>query len=79
MPASTISDIDELPAILTVAQVQQLFGISKITSYNLIRTPNFPVMRFGRAIRISREDLKQWMSTQRGQKNIDALVDAEDG
>lgn len=79
MPAPSVTDLDKLPEVLTVSQLQELFGISKLTSYNLVDRPGFPAIRFGRAIRIPREALKEWMSTQRGQQKTVALVDAEEG
>lgn len=64
MPAATVRDVRELPAILTVAQLQQLLGISRPKAYELVNSEGFPVIRIGRAVLVPREALLRWLDEQ---------------
>lgn len=61
---ATIMDACELPAVLTVRQIQQLLGISKAKAYELVHRRNFPVIYFGKAIRVPKEALVKWLEQQ---------------
>ncbi len=64
MAAATIKDIRELPEILTMKQVQEFLGLSKPKTYELAHIADFPVIRFGRVLRVSRESLLSWLDKQ---------------
>ena len=66
MAAATIMDIATLPAVLTMRQVQEIMGLSKVKTYELAHTCGFPVVRFGRAIRVPREAFLRWLDQQAG-------------
>jgi excisionase family DNA binding protein len=66
MALSTITDIEELPAVLTMRHVQDVLGISRVTAYQLPNRRGFPVVRFGRVIRIPREAFLAWLNAQAG-------------
>lgn len=68
MPAATVKDMGELPAVHTVEQVRQVLGISRPKVYELVHSEGFPVIRIGRAIRVPREALMRWLETQSGDK-----------
>lgn len=68
MSEATIVNAKELPEVLTMKQVQQLLGISKPKTYELAHIQGFPVVRFGRAIRVPRQALMRWLETQSGDK-----------
>ena len=55
MSAATVRDVEELPLVLTVRHIQDVLGISRLNAYKLAHTRGFPVMRFGRALRVPRE------------------------
>jgi excisionase family DNA binding protein len=57
MPSATVTDVQALPAVLTVEQVQKILGISRVKAYELVNTVGFPTIRLGRAIRVPREAL----------------------
>ena len=67
MPEATIVNAKELPELLNMKQVQQLLGISKPMTYALAHRQGFPVVRFGRAIRVQREALLKWLERQSGE------------
>jgi excisionase family DNA binding protein len=68
MPNATVTDVQALPAVLTVEQVKQILGISRVKTYELVHTAGFPTIRIGRAIRIPREAFLRWMDGQKGQE-----------
>jgi excisionase family DNA binding protein len=68
MAIATITDIEELPAVLTMRHVQEVLGISRVKAYELTHRRGFPVVRFGRAIRVPREAFLRWLERQAGVK-----------
>ena len=64
MAQATVKSGEELPAILTVAQVQRFLGISRAKAYELVHMAGFPAVRLGRVIRVPREALMRWVETQ---------------
>ena len=68
MPSASVRDIQLLPAILTVEQLQDFLGISRPKAYELVHTKGFPTVRLGRAIRVPREALMRWLEEQKGQE-----------
>jgi excisionase family DNA binding protein len=46
--------------------VQDYLGISRPKTYELAHTQGFPMVRFGRAIRIRREAFLRWLDQQAG-------------
>jgi excisionase family DNA binding protein len=64
MPAATVRKVEDLPAVLTMQHVQEVLGISRSKVYELASTRGFPVMRFGRALRVPREALLRWLDLQ---------------
>ena len=49
------------PLLLNVPQVAQLLGLSRTKVYELIATEGLPVLKFGRAVRVSFKSLQQWL------------------
>ncbi len=49
------------PILLTVPQVAKKLGLSRTTVYVLINREGLPVVRFGRAVRISAPSLQKWV------------------
>jgi excisionase family DNA binding protein len=46
---------EELPLVLTMRDIQEITGLSKPKVYQLAHTRGFPVVRFGRALRVPRD------------------------
>ncbi|MCL6559630.1 MAG: helix-turn-helix domain-containing protein [Firmicutes bacterium] len=59
---STVKNFDDLPACLTVKELQAALGISRPTAYELINTKDFPAVRIGRAVRIPKAALEKWLA-----------------
>ena len=66
MAAAVAIQLDELPLVLTMRQVQDITGLSKPKVYELAHTRGFPVVRFGRALRVPREAFLRWLNEQAG-------------
>ena len=49
------------PLLLNVPQVAKLLGLSRTKVYELIATEGLPVLKFGRAVRVSFKSLQQWL------------------
>ncbi|GHO56420.1 helix-turn-helix domain-containing protein [Ktedonobacter robiniae] len=50
-----------LQLLLTIPQVAKALNLGRTKVYELIGKENLPVQRFGRAIRVSQEDLVRWL------------------
>ncbi|MBV9690203.1 MAG: helix-turn-helix domain-containing protein [Ktedonobacteraceae bacterium] len=55
------------PLLLTIPQVMQCMGLGRNKVYDLIQKEGLPVLRFGRAVRVSYTALQRWLE-QREQK-----------
>jgi excisionase family DNA binding protein len=65
MAMPTVKDlVVDLPAVLRVDHLQLALGLSKAKAYELVHQQGFPVVRFGRAIRIPRDAFLQWLESQ---------------
>ncbi len=53
------------PLLLNIPQVMQMLGLSRSKVHKLIKREGLPVMRFGRAVRISLSDLQQWLQERK--------------
>ena len=65
MKQSMFKSKDELPMFLTVMDVANLLGISRASTYELVREDNFPKLKIvqGRTI-IPRDRLLEWLDDQ---------------
>ena len=66
MSSATVTNVQELPIVLTVDQIQKVLGLSRPKTYELVNTAGFPTIRIGRAIRVPREAFLQWIHEQQG-------------
>jgi excisionase family DNA binding protein len=66
MPGATVKRPDELPAVLNVRQVQEILGLSRLKTYEVIHGAGFPAVRFGRVIRIPKDAFFRWLDEQTG-------------
>lgn len=53
------------PLLLTIPQIAKALQISRGTAYNLVSTGQLPSIRIGRAKRVPRQELLQWIERQR--------------
>ncbi len=64
-----VREINELPTVLTVADVQKIMGISRVTAYELVNTEGFPSFRIGSKggrIVIPRDSFMRWLEQKAG-------------
>jgi excisionase family DNA binding protein len=47
--------------LLTIPQVAKALNLGRTKIYELIWKENLPVQKFGRAVRVSKEDLQRWL------------------
>lgn len=64
MSAAVVKDLQDLPVVLTMKQVQDLLGISKLKTYELAHKEGFPVVRLGRSLRVPRDRFVMWLNEQ---------------
>jgi excisionase family DNA binding protein len=50
---------------LSLKDVQQLLGLGRTKTYELVTTGELPAVRIGRCIRVNRTELDEWLRTQR--------------
>lgn len=60
-----IQDTPSQLLLLNIPQVMQMLGLSRSKVHKLIKREELPVMRFGRAVRISPSDLEQWLQERK--------------
>jgi excisionase family DNA binding protein len=55
---------NELPDILTVQDLMSYLNIGRVKAYELVNQENFPTIRMGKCIRISKDKLLKWIDKQ---------------
>jgi excisionase family DNA binding protein len=55
------------PLLLTIPQVAAMLGLGRTKVYELIDREGLPVIRFGRAVRVSSLSLQQWLAERERQ------------
>ena len=55
------NSIEELPAMLSVKDLQQLFCIGQVQAYELTHSKGFPAMKVGGSIKIPKHLLVKWI------------------
>ena len=58
---SVSKEIVVQPLLLTIPQVMRCMGLGRNKVYDLIQKEDLPVLRFGRAVRVSYIALQQWI------------------
>lgn len=61
MATTQIKNLEELPAMLSVADIRSLFGIGQRQAYELVHTEGFPTLKIGTTIRIPKHLLDKWI------------------
>lgn len=54
-------DGNQLPPLLTVEEVAKILRIGKVKAYEFVRTPGFPTIKIGRAVRIPTKLFFSWL------------------
>ena len=56
-----ITSYDELPLVLNVEDISKILGISRATAYELVSREDFPKIKTGRLIKISKRAFFKWL------------------
>jgi excisionase family DNA binding protein len=64
MPEPAANDWAQSPGMMTVRDVQLLFGLSEKTAYKVVSHKDFPKVRVGRSIRVPKAALQRWVEAQ---------------
>jgi excisionase family DNA binding protein len=57
-------NLSDLPLLLTVRDVEAQLQLGRTRTYELLRGGEIPVMRLGRALRVPRDALRNWIAGQ---------------
>lgn len=62
MKESIYKSYDELPLFLNEETVAKVLGVSPSSGYELMHEPDFPVLRVGSRMVVSKEKFVKWVS-----------------
>ena len=57
-----MNNLENVNGLITVPEMAKLLKISRSKAYSLIKQVNFPIIRIGKCIRVSRNSLEQWLN-----------------
>ena len=60
---------DELPLMLSVAEVAAVLGISRAGAYELVHGNEFPALKIGSRIVVPKDKFLAWIDANSGSKN----------
>ena len=66
MKQSVYKSYDELPLFLNSELVAKVLGVSPSSGYELMHEPDFPVLRVGSRMVVSKEKFIHWAEEQSG-------------
>ena len=66
---TTMGQYDELPLMLSVAEVASALGISRAGAYELVRSNSFPALKIGSRIVVPKDKFLAWIDANSGSKN----------
>ena len=69
MKHSTYTSYDELPLMLSVAEVATVLGISRAGAYELAHSDGFPALKIGSRIVVPKDKFLAWIDANSGPKN----------
>ncbi|RJQ30567.1 MAG: DNA-binding protein [Peptococcaceae bacterium] len=58
------ADWDEYPLVLSPADVKRILGCGSNNVYALFHRKDFPVVRIGRTLKVSREAFRNWLERE---------------
>jgi prophage regulatory protein len=56
------------PLLITVEEAAQMLSIGRTKLYDLIRYEGFPVVRFGKMVRVRPSELQEWLESRKEQE-----------
>lgn len=64
MEKSTIQSFDDLPLTLSAPDIACALGVSRSCAYNLLHQENFPTIKLGRRLVVTKTKFIQWLEVQ---------------
>lgn len=64
MKESSYKSYDDLPLFINAETVAKALGVSISSAYELMHQPDFPVVRVGSRMVVSKEKFMAWVSVQ---------------
>lgn len=64
MKESVYKSYDELPLFLNAKLVGKVLGVSSTTAYELMHNEDFPSLRIGSRLIVSKEKFREWADRQ---------------
>ena len=61
---TTVNSFSDLPLVLNAAQLAGVLNISRANAYNLLHREDFPTLRIGQRMLVTRDKLARWMDEQ---------------
>lgn len=58
------TSVEQFPATLSAEELAKALNISMSTSYRLLHSKGFPVVKIGKRRMVTKHDLLKWMSEQ---------------
>jgi excisionase family DNA binding protein len=58
---------DDEQKFISLNDLQEILGIGRTKAYDLVTSSDLPAVRIGRIIRISKQDLTDWLERQKYQ------------
>lgn len=56
---------NNLPSILQIKHVQQILSFNKSHTYELVKAPDFPLLKINNRMLVQRDDFFKWIETKR--------------
>lgn len=66
MKESVYKSYDDLPLFLNAETIAKLLGISISSSYELMHEKNFPSLKIGSRLLVSKEKFSEWIDERSG-------------
>ena len=61
---TTVNSFSDLPLVLNAGQLAGVLNISRANAYNLLHREDFPTLRIGQRMLVTRDKLARWMDEQ---------------
>ena len=59
-----VTDLDDMPDILTISELQEVLRVGRSTAYRLISSSEIQSIRIGKSIRIPKKYVKEFLEQQ---------------